>query len=129
MSELKEGTKHDSEKPDYSLIPPIAINELARVLTFGAKKYDKYNWAKGISYTRVLAAILRHVFAYMRGESLDPETGISHIAHAMCGCAFILHYEQFKREFDDRPKDLYKSLALVNTVQFPTTNEPKKEDK
>lgn len=104
------GIKHDGEKPRMDLISPIAIEELARVLTFGAKKYDSWNWSGGIAYTRVLAAILRHTYAYLRGEDLDKETGLSHMASVMCNAMFLLHFEKFRAEFDDREKKAYASI-------------------
>lgn len=128
MSDLKEGTKFDSEKPRLELFSPVAMEEICKVLTFGAKKYEPYNWAKGIKYTRVLGGVLRHIYAYMRGENLDPETGISHLAHASCGLMFILHYEKFRSEFDDRPVQAYtKFVPQSNVIQL--TNETKKEVK
>lgn len=116
MSEkYQEGMKFDDTKPPLELISPLALDELAKVLGFGAKKYEPYNWAKGIRYTRVLGAILRHVFAYLRGESKDPESGLSHIAHAMCGCMFLLHYEKMRPEFDDRAEKAYTKSVIVNS--------------
>lgn len=103
------GVKHDSEKPRMDLLSPIALEELAKVLTFGAKKYAPYNWAKGIAYSRILGAMLRHLLAFSRGQDKDPETGLSHIAHLMCNCQFLLHFEKYRTEFDDRPKDIYDS--------------------
>jgi len=109
-----EGMKFDGEKPRHDLISPLALDELAKVLAVGAKKYEPYNWAKGIKFTRVLGAILRHTYAYLRGESVDPETGLSHVAHAMCNCMFLLHYEKMRPEFDDRAKDAYTKSVIVN---------------
>lgn len=104
---LVDGIKLDQGKEPLDLLSPIAIFELTKVLQFGAKKYAAYNWAKGISYSRCISALLRHVFKYMSGESKDPETGISHVAHAMANCMFLLHYEVYRQEFDDRPKEVY----------------------
>lgn len=98
------GTKFDSEKFRMDLISPVAIEELAKVLTFGAKKYDDWNWSKGIAYTRILAAVLRHTFAYLRGESKDPESGLSHMSHVFCNVMFLLHFEYYRPELDDRKK-------------------------
>lgn len=95
------GLKFDSEKPRYDLIDPHAIDQLARVLTFGAQKYAAHNWRKGIVKSRLLAAAMRHLFAYLRGEDTDPETGLSHAAHAMCCCMFLLGLEG-QPELDDR---------------------------
>lgn len=108
----QEGKKLDAGKTPCELLPPIALLEVAKVLGFGAKKYDGWNWAKGLSYSRILGAILRHVFAYSCGEDKDPESGLSHMAHAACECLFILHYEKFKPQFDDRPKEHHDNSQL-----------------
>ncbi len=106
MAELPEGTKYDEGKIQLDLWSPDAINETGRVLTFGANKYDAYNWAKGIKYSRVFGALLRHLWSWWRGEINDPETGLHHLGHAMCCLMFLLHYEMNKekyQEYDDRP--------------------------
>lgn len=98
------GIKHDAEKPRTDLISPIAMIELAKVLTFGSKKYEARNWEKGLAYSRAIGAILRHTWAYLRGETNDPETGLSHMAHVLCEAMFLVHFETTKPEFDDRPR-------------------------
>ena len=40
------GKKYDGEKPQMYLLPPKAITEVAKVLTFGASKYGPDNWRK-----------------------------------------------------------------------------------
>lgn len=99
------GLKFDAGKPRMDLLSPYALQELSKVLSMGAVKYGDYNWQEGIKYSRILAAILRHTMAYMSGESTDPESGLSHIAHVMCNCMFLLHFEKYGlKELDDRPK-------------------------
>lgn len=87
---MTEGMKHDGDKPMYNLLPPIAIDEMAKVMTFGAKKYAPNSW-QGIEdgIERYRSALLRHTFAMQRGETIDPESGLPHAAHAMCCAAFI----------------------------------------
>lgn len=104
QSQISTGTKHDSEKPDMSLLSSLALIKVAEVMTFGKKKYSAHNWRKGISYCRLLAAALRHIFAYLGGESIDPESGKSHIAHAICCLMMILEFETTRPELDDRYK-------------------------
>ena len=87
------------------LIAPLAINQLAAVLAFGAKKYDENNWRLGLHWSRVIAAVLRHIFSWVGGETNDPESGLSHLAHAMCGIMFLLEYEGKNLGVDDRWKD------------------------
>lgn len=96
------GRKDDSGKPPISLISRRAIEEEAKVMAFGREKYDAWNWSKGIAWSRVLDAVLRHVHAYCDGETFDPETGLSHAAHARAGLGFILDYEKEHPELDDR---------------------------
>ena len=96
------GIKYDSEKPKMNLLPPKAIVEISKVLTFGASKYDAENWRKlDDLQNRYTAGALRHIFAHMDGEELDPETNLSHLAHAMCCLLFKLEIEleeRFKKE-------------------------------
>lgn len=99
-----QGVKFDADKPRMDLLDAYALEQLSLVLAFGAKKYAAHNWRKGISKTRLIAAALRHLFAYLRGEDKDPETGLSHAAHAMCCCMFILGLEH-RADLDDRFKD------------------------
>lgn len=101
---MSEGKKNDAEKPRMDLISSKAMIELSKVLTFGAKKYASHNWRAGISYSRIIAAIMRHVTAYNDGETLDPETGLSHMAHAFCEVMFLIEFEQTHPEMDDRYK-------------------------
>lgn len=104
MEQRLTGLKHDGEKPDLSLLPPEALFEVAKVLTFGAKKYTANNWRGGFNYTRVYAGVQRHLNAWLMGENLDPETGISHLAHAICGLMFLLTFILTNTGEDDRFK-------------------------
>lgn len=97
------GVKHDQEKPDMSLIPPVAALEEAFVWTFGKKKYTAYNWANGIIYSRILAAIERHLTLLKAGLTLDNETKRHHAAAIRCGCAMLIHFDfAGKTDLDDR---------------------------
>jgi hypothetical protein len=100
---LAMGVKDDNGKPRMDLLDPVALHELAKVLTFGAGKYAAHNWRKGIKQSRLIAALLRHVFAHLGGEDKDPESGLRHIAHAMCCCMFLLGLAE-REDLDDREK-------------------------
>jgi hypothetical protein len=90
----QEGRKFDSEKPKMHLLPPNATLEVAKVLTFGAQKYDEQNWRKlENAQKRYTSGALRHIFAHMNGELQDPETNYSHLAHAICCLMFKLELE------------------------------------
>lgn len=97
--------KFDENKPPLDLIPTKALEEIAKVLDFGAQKYGRFNWAKGgFKYSRLVAAAMRHLNAYNGGESKDKETNLSHIAHACCCLLFLLEQEQRGFGQDDRHK-------------------------
>jgi hypothetical protein len=100
--------RYDQDKPDWSLIPMEALEEVVKVLEFGAKKYHRDNWrtGDGFRYSRVINSLLRHTYAWMRGEDLDPESGFSHLAHMGCNVLFLLYYNRYKERFknDDRYK-------------------------
>lgn len=99
---MTQAQKHDDGKPRLDYLDPYALEEVAKVLTFGATKYGAQNWRKGIEIGRLMAACLRHIFAFMRGENNDPETGLSHLAHAMCCLMFTLWMLEHRRDMDDR---------------------------
>lgn len=103
MSADPGGLKFDAGKLPLELLPTDALEGVTRVLQFGAQKYARRNWEKGINYSRLVGAVLRHTFAWLRGEDKDPETGLSHMAHAACECLFILAFElRGRTDLDDR---------------------------
>ena len=88
------GRKFDGGKLQYGLLPPLALAETVKVLTFGAEKYEPDNW-KFVpdSKRRYFDALQRHLWAYKMGEQLDPESGIHHLAHAMCCLMFLYEHD------------------------------------
>ena len=91
---MTSGKKFDSEKPKMYLLPPKATLEVAKVLTFGADKYDEDNWRKlEDAQKRYSGGALRHIFSHLDGELEDPETNLSHLAHAICCLLFKLELE------------------------------------
>lgn len=101
------GVKHDEEKPDYTLLPYAALEEVVNVLTYGSKKYSRDNW-KYVDGLRYQAATMRHFSAYMQGQDKDPETGYSHLAHAVCSLLFLL-----QKELDNSKKTGYNSQNIT----------------
>lgn len=90
-----EGRKYDSEKLDYTLVPWEGMEDIVKVLQYGAKKYARDNW-KHVenNKTRYLAAAFRHLVQHNNGELADDETGLSHLAHAGCCILFLLALEK-----------------------------------
>ncbi len=98
------GRKDDQDKPRMDLLPPELLEEVSKVLAFGARKYEPRNWEKGMDWGRVHGAALRHLTAWSKGEDTDPETGLSHLAHAACNLAFLIAYEKRNVGVDSRFK-------------------------
>lgn len=103
-----EGRKHDVDKLPYDLYPSEALEGTIRVLQFGAKKYSARNWENGMRWGRLFAALMRHLWAWWRGENLDQETGLSHLHHAACCIAFLQTYAIRNIGEDDRPSSVKK---------------------
>jgi hypothetical protein len=88
------GRKFDGNKLEYGLLPPFALEETVKVLTFGAQKYERDNWKKvPDSKRRYFDALQRHVWAWKQGEQIDPESGLHHLAHAMCCLMFLYEHD------------------------------------
>ena len=96
------GLKYDTSKPRMDLLDFDALEGLAKVLTFGADKYAAHNWRKGINYSRLVAAMLRHLAALQRGEDIDPESGLPHIDHLGCCWMFLSNMTKTRPDLDDR---------------------------
>lgn len=109
---MGEATKHDKGKVRLDLIHPSFIYGLGTILTIGADLYGTNNWMNGMKWTRVFAALLRHLFAWMGGAGptsnsflfgqLDPDTDYSHLWHASACLFFLVCYEDLKLGTDDR---------------------------
>lgn len=88
---MSTGQKHDAGKDRWDLLPLWPVEQVVKVLTFGAAKYGPNNWqlVEGRA-DRYFAATMRHLTRWRLGESNDPESGLSHLAHAACCVLFLL---------------------------------------
>jgi hypothetical protein len=88
------GRKFDGNKLEFGLLPPLALEATVDVLTFGAQKYERDNWKRvPDSKRRYYDALQRHLWAWKKGEILDPESGKHHLAHAMCCLMFLYEHD------------------------------------
>lgn len=102
MSPAKEGVKLDDGKARWDLLPFDALDDVAVVLKYGADKYAARNWEKGLAWGRLLAAALRHLAAWGRGQNNDPESGLPHLSHAACCVLMLLALSRRGVGADDR---------------------------
>lgn len=91
-------------KPEWDLLPFRQLEPTVRVLEYGAKKYEVDNWKEGYPIRRTFSSLMRHLTAFMEGEDIDPESGCSHLGHAMCNLLFMQYMLDNKPEYDDRIK-------------------------
>lgn len=94
---MTSGIKYDSDKLQYTLIPPLALEQVARNLTIGLKKYpERNNWKKvDNAEERYLDALYRHLEAHRKGEIFDPDSSVSdmyHLAAVAVNALFLLEF-------------------------------------
>jgi len=86
------------------LLPTEGLIEISKVLTYGAKKYGAHNWRNGLDWSRLIGATFRHLVSWLGGERTDPESGLSHLAHAGCNILMLIEYNNINLGRDDRWK-------------------------
>jgi hypothetical protein len=91
LHEDQPGPKYDGGKPDWTLLPMFAVEEVVKVMDFGAKKYERESWGRvPDAKRRYLAAAYRHMFQYFwKREMTDDESNLHHLAHAVCCLLFV----------------------------------------
>ena len=87
-----QNMKKDMGKLRMELVPVSAIESLARVLTYGANKYEPEGWRE-VEPERYVGALLRHLCAYLKGQVYDHESGLMHIEQVLCNAAFLNEFQ------------------------------------
>lgn len=105
--------RYNNGKAKYSMIDLTCLEPCARVLEFGAKKYARDNWKKGLPISEVLDSLLRHISAIQRGEFIDPESGLSHVGHIQCNALFLGN----PKTTIDIEKDNLKVIEKIGATQ------------
>lgn len=111
---MEKALRYNEDKLKMSLVPTELIEGVAGVLTYGANKYTvrdeegnittrgDNNWRKGLPWMSVIDSLERHLLAFKKGEDLDSESGLLHLAHAATNIAFLMNYYGSHPELDDR---------------------------
>lgn len=95
-------TRHNAGKLRWSLLDPVAMQELLKVLEHGATKYGRDNWKKGLPVTSIADSLMRHLMKFLSGENEDGESGLSHVGHILCNAMFLAHMHVQRVDMDDR---------------------------
>lgn len=111
-----EGLRFNEGKTRFDLLEPYAIEQLAKVFTYGAKKYAPNNWLKGQDWSKMIASMKRHINEFEKGNDYDFDptctdcatggctnhTGLFHMAHAAWNAMALVSYYKHRPENDDR---------------------------
>lgn len=101
------GIKFDNGKPDLALLPASAKEGIARAFMDGERKYGRYNYLKGMDWSRLIAAADRHLTAFNNGEDVADDSKLNHLFHAgACIMMLIEYYENKLGNDNRRPKCL-----------------------
>ncbi|QDU39695.1 hypothetical protein Mal4_40410 [Maioricimonas rarisocia] len=93
-----------ADKPPLHLIPPAAEILEAVVMGLGARKYGEFNWRMSpVRASVYVAAARRHLLQWFDGQDDDPESGVSHLAHARASLGILLDAIATGNVIDDRP--------------------------
>lgn len=102
----KQGFRLNSGKLRHDLLNPWAIERMVEVLTIAANsgKYPERNWERGMSWSKIIESIERHLSAIKQCEDFDSETKCLHAAHLACNTHFLLAYYNIYKQGDNRPR-------------------------
>ena len=90
---VKSECKQDQGKPRLDLVPPILVEAVGEIMTYGIDKYKEESW-RTVDSKRYRAALMRHLMKYLKNpKSRDEESGYYHLWHAACNIAFLLVLE------------------------------------
>ena len=104
----EKAMRFNENKPKWSLVDFDSLEDMVKVLEFGAKKYSADNWKNGLNTDEVVESLLRHIFKYLSGEDLDEESRLPHTGHILCNAMFLSYMNKYKKEFDTRRPDKNK---------------------
>lgn len=98
------GRKDDSgpDKPRYDLIPTYPLRLLAELYSIGSRKYADHNWRKGLAFSRLFSAMMRHSWLWWGGEEVDPTDGQHHLTSVAWNAFALLDLQRTMPSMDDR---------------------------
>jgi hypothetical protein len=117
---MNDAKRYDENKNRLDLVPPILMEEVGKVLTFGCRKYHENDWLAGMKWSKCIASLKRHLMEFEKGNDIDSESGEYHLSHLITNAMFLLQYYTLHPEKDDRPHHTRRkprvSLDLDDTI-------------
>jgi len=114
MSQGKKGVK----LARLDLIPAKPLWLLSELYGRGAEKYAERNWERGIHFSKLFGALLRHAIKYWAGETFDKEDGQHHLASVAWMAFAMMELEDTHPELDDRPRKVELETKLLNPEEI-----------
>lgn len=113
-------SRYNTGKSPLSMILEArhAMEGMASVLDFGAKKYARGNWHKGLPHADICDSMLRHISAYLSGEDLDPESGKPHVDHIFTNAMFLAEGYRTHPELDNRSEELKRAKEHTGNTGY-----------
>lgn len=110
---MAQGVKYDHDKPRWGLLPYDQLDDVVKILTFGAEKYADDNWKiVENAEERYFDAMLRHISEYRKAKETnndnlkyDSESELNHLAHVICNALFLMYFDKqelYKRDLEVR---------------------------
>lgn len=99
----KQGDRYNKDKIRFHLVPHRALKGVANVFTMGAKKYDDWNWQRGLPWMEVVSSLQRHLESFIDGEDYDPESGELHVNHITANSMMLADFYVTNPQHDNRP--------------------------
>jgi len=103
------GLRYNSHKAELHQVPTSLLNGVAKVLMYGAQKYEKGNFRRGMKWTIPYDCLQRHMMRWLDGEELDDESGLPHLYHAAANIAMLIEFANTCPNLDDRFKGAVNS--------------------
>jgi len=103
-------------KIDYSLIPIRPLRELGRVYNIGAAKHGAQTWREGVLFSNHIAALYRHLLAFIDGQDIDPDDGQLHLGSVAWRAFSLIELAYTHPELDDRIKSRPPFLYLSGSM-------------
>lgn len=120
MSDPKKSNPKDAigaRKAPMSTVPAAVLAELGVAMLEGACKHGKYNYrAVGVRASIYYDATFRHLMAWWEGESIDPDSGLSHITKAIASLVVLRDAMIQGKMTDDRAPSSTEFYAALNTI-------------
>jgi len=84
--------KQSGIKRDWSAVPVELLEAIVDVFQHGNDKYERDNWQQNATAKphEYISALYRHVAAYRKGQVIDDDSGLPHLAHAATNAMILM---------------------------------------